>query len=447
MEAIAVVSLIATIASLTKVLSVGVNSLQSFLESSRVINQTLDSLYHESKVLLGTLHAISDALSNPKIQNSRLVQDHGDLWRYLTDSILDCDTTAIAINEEVKRVELRKPGLFTNQFRRYRFKAKEEEFSRLWSRVRTHGQVLLSCLGAINLINGVLSPDHIIDTLTTKINDLSTAASSIGDGTGSRPNLSRAERNELFRAAAKAGDTALVSSLIIQGVAVDQRDTSSGCTALHDACSNGHDETVSVLLTHADPNVVNEDWMTPLHYAARRGLDSIVNKLLNCPQINVDAVNDRAETALHFASYWNRPGCLKALLQAGADTNKKNKGGETALHLAAFGGKLGCVNALLQARADTDTKNKWGETALHLAASGGYADTVACLLEHADPNAQDDEGKTPLHLSAFEGHVSIVEQLLLRGADATIRSGYGQSPLDIANLKKFDSVAALLQGH
>ncbi|KAI9695740.1 MAG: hypothetical protein M1836_006107 [Candelina mexicana] len=278
---------------------------------------------------------------------------------------VDCDTTAIEINEEIKSVELKKPGLFTNQFRLYRFKAKEEEFSRLWSRVRTHGQVLLSCLGAINLINGVLSPDHIIDTLSTKINDLSTAASSIGNGTGSRPNLSRelttAERNELFRAAAKAVDTAVVSSLITQGVAVDQRDTSSGCTALHDACSNGHDETVSVLLAYADPNVVNEDWVTPLHYAARRGLNSIVIKLLNCPQINVDAVNDRAETALHFASYWNRPGCLKALLQAGADTNKKNKGGETALHLAAFGGKLGCVNALLQAKADTNTKNKWGE--------------------------------------------------------------------------------------
>ena len=86
-----------------------------------------------------------------------------------------------------------------------------------------------------------------------------------------------------------------------------------------------------------------------------------------------------------------------------------------------------------------------GETGLHLASSNGHPDTVACLLEHGDPNARDDEGKTPMHVAAFKGHAGIIKQLLLSKADPTIRTDYGQSPLDIAVRKNFDRVAAILQ--
>ena len=213
----------------------------------------------------------------------------------------------------------------------------------------------------------------------------------------------------MLREAAKSGRSKTVSSLITQGIAIDQRD-GFGNTTLHYACSNGHDETVSVLLPHADLDAANEDRLTALHLATRRGLDTIVMKLLECSQINVDAINTQAETALHHACYLNKPGCVAALVQAGADTNKKNKHGELALHLSSYHGHTDCTRLVLRSPdAQPNGKNAWGKTGLHLACSKGHADTVACLLEHGDPNVRDDDGKTPLHVATFRGHARVIE--------------------------------------
>ncbi|HYE43657.1 MAG TPA: ankyrin repeat domain-containing protein, partial [Caulobacteraceae bacterium] len=49
-----------------------------------------------------------------------------------------------------------------------------------------------------------------------------------------------------------------------------------------------------------------------------------------------------------------------------------------------------------------------------------------------DINMQNDEGYTLLHFASGAGNLAMVDALLARGADPTIRTGIGQTPLDQA---------------
>ncbi|KAI9824726.1 MAG: hypothetical protein M1832_001552 [Thelocarpon impressellum] len=427
MEAVALVSLVAAAASLTKVLASGSESLYSFVQASRVVDSRVESLYKETTALARTLNAITVALSSPRIQSAETAQEeYGELWKTLEESIKACDIIAKQIDGEIRDIRPEKPGFFRNSVSQYKLKLKDENLDRLRAQVHTHGQTLSICLETINLINGIASPDRIIDTLSAKIDDLTVTLKKEG----------------YFDDSVSSSHS---TSLLAQGVAVNQRDA-SGLNALQYACTNCHDETISVLLGRADPNVTNEEGLTPLHSAASRGLEGIVSILLRCSRTNADAVNDRNETPLHMACYGNVPGCVAALLEAGANLNIRNKQGELPLHLASYHGHAECVRLVLaNTRAQADEKNAWGETGLHLASSNGHAQTVERLLERADPNAADNEGNTPLHRAAFKGHANVIEQLLSHKADPTIRSDFGQSPLDIAIRKKFESAAAVLR--
>lgn len=112
--------------------------------------------------------------------------------------------------------------------------------------------------------------------------------------------------------------------------------------------------------------------MTPLHYAAEKGLDDMV--------------------------------CL--LLEANANTDIQDESGSTPLHCAVNASGIVCrdtceriVQALLDAGADPNLHDDAGMTPLHHAAEFGSGETItkALLIAKADPNRPDGEGMTPLH--------------------------------------------------
>jgi len=81
-----------------------------------------------------------------------------------------------------------------------------------------------------------------------------------------------------------------------------------------------------------------------------------------------------------------------------------------------------------------DDNNK---TLLYLAARLGNMDCVLFLLDAgSDINHQIDVGSTPLHGASFAGFVEIVELLLKRGADPTIRNKYNAIARDEAKIDK-----------
>lgn len=99
---------------------------------------------------------------------------------------------------------------------------------------------------------------------------------------------------------------------------------------------------------------------------------------------------------LHQAAHRGMLQLLRLLLRKGADANAADEAGWTPLMLAVRAGKLAAVRALLEAGAEVAASNKQGSTALHLAAVNGKTEVIASLLQHA-PQAVgllNGEGKT-----------------------------------------------------
>lgn len=77
--------------------------------------------------------------------------------------------------------------------------------------------------------------------------------------------------------------------------------------------------------------------------------------------------------------------------------------------------------------------NRW--TTLHHCAAGGCISTAEILLGyHSTPlmEAADQEGNTALHLAAKYGHENVVELILSRGGDITVRNKKRLTCLDVA---------------
>ena len=148
------------------------------------------------------------------------------------------------------------------------------------------------------------------------------------------------------------------------------------------------------------------------------------------------------------------------LLAAGADANATTqRGGETgkSLMTAARTGRVGPMKALLEAGAKVDAKERNGQTALMWAAAEGHAEVVELLVKAgADPKAWLKSGFTPLLFAAREGRTEAVKALLKAGVDVNSvietdrRGGYaprnGSSALILAiENGHFELAAALLK--
>ncbi|KAF5621589.1 ankyrin repeat-containing protein, partial [Fusarium sp. NRRL 25303] len=188
-------------------------------------------------------------------------------------------------------------------------------------------------------------------------------------------------------------------------------------------------------------------------------------------------------TALHIAIEGDRVDVIKTLLDAGADTNLKNRDGLLPFAKAMRSNYLDIVRTLLDFSPDIivddpdkegvtpflracldgkkavpvirelldkvkdkvnlnarlprdDQKNECGRTALIIAPcinleKEGSDSLFNLLLEHgADPNVPcAKHGNTPLSKAAAKGHVQAIEKLLEFNADPNIASEHGHTPL------------------
>jgi ankyrin repeat protein len=145
--------------------------------------------------------------------------------------------------------------------------------------------------------------------------------------------------------------------------------------------------------------------------------------------VDVDATDERGQTALRWAVEYGRGMAAWLLLQGGANLNKTDVRGLAPLHAAvehwspgggSDGSGGGASSSLLwmllehrPGAAEVDAKTRHGFTPLHIAAIGGYAPVVWLLLEKgANPTQQDTTGCTPLHCAATAGHVDVSRLLL-----------------------------------
>ena len=152
------------------------------------------------------------------------------------------------------------------------------------------------------------------------------------------------------------------------------------------------EETVTCLLRHhVDPNIQNKWGESALHYAAERGLNGIVKKLI-AAKANPNLVDNHGRTALHLASRSNMDETISLLLENGANLNSIDEDGETAL-----------LNILYW---DRDLSRR--SARMLLEAGRGSSESF---------RIRNNKGSTPLHLAIRYGNVEVTKILLEYGAD------------------------------
>lgn len=221
---------------------------------------------------------------------------------------------------------------------------------------------------------------------------------------------------------------------------------------LHIAAAQSTPEIVTLLLDNgADIESFDEKGETPLHRAAGVGSVGVVSLLLD-RGVNVD-VHTKIDwlTPLHCVASWIGGGATivgvmfdnygirtklsealeiaTLLLSRGADIESRDKIGRTPLHYASTPEMI----AFLRERgANVNTRDENKQTPLHQAARLGRKNLIVKLLEcGAAIEARANEGITPLHEAARKNERwEVIETLLDKGADSTIRDEFGKTALD-----------------
>jgi len=168
--------------------------------------------------------------------------------------------------------------------------------------------------------------------------------------------------------------------------------------SIHDffsAISAGDYPTVKLfLISGMNPNITDENGMTPLMHVAQTG-DEVIGDILRQYGADPNAVQDgdTGSTPLIYAIEKQKPEMVAFLLQNGTNPNNPDKEAMTPLMYAARGGNMQIVKHLLASGTDVNAQARDGRTALIVASQEGNADVVKALLAAgADPGIRAEKG-------------------------------------------------------
>ena len=283
--------------------------------------------------------------------------------------------------------------------------------------------------------------------------------------------------------AARAGDAGVATRLLRAGAPVDSRDAEYNQTALMVAVREGHADVVRLLVGEgADVNAQTRAGAVP---AFRRPSDNAGSKGVGIirggwPEHGMRAPVPGAKTPLLYATRRGDGAVTRLLVESGAEVERADADGVTpllnAILNASIVGARGAPSGmehfavaryLIERGANVNASDWYGETPLWAAVDvrnldvngperdnrvdrAAALDLIALLLERgADPNARTREypperrfiaglgslswvdftGQTPFLRAALAGDVTVMRLLLEHGADASIGTFAGTTPL------------------
>jgi hypothetical protein len=176
----------------------------------------------------------------------------------------------------------------------------------------------------------------------------------------------------------------------------------------------------------------------------------MLTELLTCKELDIHLVDGVGQTALHKAAASSRCMNVQNLLKSKASLNVKDASGATPLHLAAASAfAYGCVRPLVEAGADRDALDGSGATPLHRVPAASLVEVPPLLTLLATPSNIDRvvKGTTLLHTAAAGDQQGLVSALLAAGASPSALDGSGESALTQTARRGSTAMLALLLRH
>ncbi|XP_078316766.1 ankyrin repeat domain-containing protein 16-like [Crassostrea virginica] len=286
----------------------------------------------------------------------------------------------------------------------------------------------------------------------------------------------------------------LAQVLISHKVDINEKNKHDGIAAIHEAARCGSVD-VGFLLFTSGCDVMNCDnsKKTPLHHAARRGQDKMVETLLRSPKLKIDARDENRLTPLHESIVNKHETTAILLVENGAEVTETEtnrfitaymmtaavelvglmekiwktvlqKGGKSeaikiinthdtleknsALHIAVEKRCLKSVQEILKHGGSVNAANDTGRTPLHLAAISGDLDIAMTLLSHgAAVNARDRDSFTPVHRACLSNQHKILNAMMNKGGDVKIKTKDGMTPFILAASKGYLETVDYLFGN
>ncbi|XP_068143289.1 protein TANC2 isoform X1 [Drosophila tropicalis] len=248
--------------------------------------------------------------------------------------------------------------------------------------------------------------------------------------------------------AAHEGILPMVSLLLEFGADVGLTN-SQGCSPLVLAAMRGHCDVVRPLVAAGSSlGQLDITQRCALVHAARMGHLSVVKYLLACdwtPRPNSQDVSRSValQQALIGAAAQAHVKILEDLLDLNENeydldiNGLEPSSGELALTAAGRHGCVDVINILLSRGAQINARNRQGFTALWLAVKEGHLSVVEQLLQRGallDEHLGENR-KTPLMIAAEEGHLELLELLLARGSNLEAQDHEGFTALSWACLR------------
>ena len=185
------------------------------------------------------------------------------------------------------------------------------------------------------------------------------------------------------------------------------------------------------------------DGRTPLIFAADKGFDQVVRKLLQMGQ-DVNLQNSGGRTALQEAIHGKHVSTAQILLEE-SNPNLELSDNEnwTPLLQCADQGMWQIAKMLIERGANLEARssetNIWGwrkfmkATALLIALESPHTEMVKVLCEAgADLNVQNVDHEMPIHMAVRVGNLGMVKAVMARGVDPNVYTLRMETPLMVA---------------
>ncbi|XP_018572886.1 serine/threonine-protein phosphatase 6 regulatory ankyrin repeat subunit C-like [Anoplophora glabripennis] len=228
------------------------------------------------------------------------------------------------------------------------------------------------------------------------------------------------------------------------GFRIWKEDTDELEAKFFDALYQGNTQVVEECINlGVDPNVTDDDDMTPLHHTAICGDTPMGKILMSSVKIDINKTDPDGNTALMFACIYRHEDFVKELLNKGAEPEIVNMKGQRALHMACTGNSLKISNHLIANGANINVLDAFDNTPLSIAVIDHGSIPLSVMLLKKGANATSTK-KFPLFLECVlncntMARLKLIKILLCYGVDI-----YCVHPISKRNCLHFVAITGYL---